>query len=289
LTVVVTLPKGVRFVPGSDCDDDDTDSDNDDEPQTVKCSTQSLGATSPWKPALTVEIKSNAERLFQSTAEISPPPNNDPNLDNNHATVTTQRAAAFVLPFFEVDKVGSKLGLTAIFSVRNPLDPVLVRYEYVPAGPKFDPTPVVLDSKATTTVNLRDSLRTELGGSEGYVGITPIRSEPGSARHPLAGDFIRIDPSQGFASGERLISTDMSEERNPRELCESWSVRFLHGLPVGSNTEFLFFIPGNSSTGVVATGKVFAESGAFVKNVDAILNPEDSEASQPSEARTLQR
>jgi uncharacterized repeat protein (TIGR01451 family) len=194
-------------------------------------------------------------------------PIEDPIESNNEdpEDTTILHVPPLVLPYFEVVGTSSPdLDLATLLAVRNPNAGVNVQYDYVTVPPAKPVPATHLAGKATQTMNLRDL--TALSGRTGYVGITPIPLLPNDA--PLAGDFIRIDPRQATASGELLVSTDTS--RNPPELCESWSVRFLRARPVGTSTELLFFVPGNSDTPgkAVARGRVFAESGMFVQEVE---------------------
>jgi uncharacterized repeat protein (TIGR01451 family) len=262
LSVDDELPEGVTFVaPESSpaCMETGTG---------ITCEFDPLDPGARQLRTLTVRVEPTATGSLVNTADISQntvEAVHDPNLGNNHASVEVPvlQTAPLVLPFFEVNADTSNP--TTLFTLKNPSEtnPLEVRYDVFLAG--LPPAPISgevnLSPKETRTVNLLELSELQGKGLQtGHVGITPATEKPA-----LAGDFIHFDPSQGSASGERLISTDTS--RTPPELCQSWSVRFLRGLPAGSSTDLLFFVPGNSG-GVVATGKVFAESGAFVQNVE---------------------
>jgi uncharacterized repeat protein (TIGR01451 family) len=266
LSVDDTLPEGVTFEQSESspaCMDTGTG---------ILCGFDRLDPHTKQTRDLTVRVESigtgsllNTADISQSTVEAVP----DPNPRNNHASVEVPvlKTAPLVLPFAEVNADTSNP--TMLFTLKNPSETLIsVLYDVFLTGssPVTIPRSIDLGPNSTKTVNLFADLQGKHGLQVGYVGITPMPGEDA-----LAGDFIHFDPSQGSASGERLISTDTS--RTPPELCESWSVRFLRGLPAGSSTDLLFFVPGNSG-GVIATGKVFAESGAFVQNVEAISDKE---------------
>lgn len=263
LSVDDTLPEGVTF---------------EQSESSPACMETEAGITCEFDPLdpgarqlriLTVRVAPTAAVSLLNTAGIPQDVAeavHDPNLGNNQDSVEVPvlPTAPLVLPFAEVNADASNP--TTLFTLKNPseTDPLDVRYDVFLTG--LAPAPISrevnLSPKETRTVNLLELSELQGKGLQtGHVDITPLGGED-----TLAGDFIHVDPPQGTASGERLISTDTS--RTPPELCESWSVRFLRGLPEGSSTDLLFFVPGNTSDGVVATGKVFAESGAFVRNVE---------------------
>jgi uncharacterized repeat protein (TIGR01451 family) len=258
LSVEDTLPEGVTFEPSKSspaCMESGTG---------ILCGFDPLDLHAEQTRDLTVHVESigtgsllNTADISQSTVAAVP----DPNPGNNHASVEVPvlQAAPLVLSFAEVNADATNPP-TTLFTLKNPseTDPLDVRYDVFLAGLSPISRSLTLSRKSIKTVNLLElpELR-EKGLRAGHVDITP--------QSDLAGDFIRVDPTQGTASGERLVSTDTS--RTPPELCESWSVRFLRGLPAGSSTDLLFFVPGNTGA-VVATGRVFAESGAFVQNVE---------------------
>jgi uncharacterized repeat protein (TIGR01451 family) len=251
------LPPGVAFV--------GTEPDNACSNGVGVPMTCTLTPDQPLK--LTVRVVSAAGGKLENTISFTAQP--DSNVTDNTASLTIPvlQIAPLVLPFFEVAESGSPVSLTTLYSVRNPvLSAPAVLYEYQPVSSQPDLDPVSLGLKATRTVNLRDSL--QLRGTTGYLGITPTNVKE-EERHSLVGDFLRVDPARASATGERLISTDTS--RIPSELCDSWSVRFLRGQPAGSSTDLLFFVPGNPG-GVVATGRVFTESGIFVQTVTIEAN-----------------
>lgn len=206
---------------------------------------------------LTVQVNSDfaADRL-SNTADIPTSVSDavhDPNLDNNHSTVTVLHVPPLVVPFFEVAN-----GVTTRHAVKNFSEaPLTVDYEYILSG-STDPVTtqhLELSRKATHIVDIGTVPELPSGGSAGYVGIKPSGTEPSV----LSGDFTRI--KNGLANGLPLISTDTS--RVPPELCRRWSTRFLNERSLV--TEFLFFVPGNQ--GGKVTGKVYNEAGAFVQEI----------------------
>jgi uncharacterized repeat protein (TIGR01451 family) len=193
----------------------------------------------PTPPAVRAPLTNTAT----VTAAAAPPAAApiDPDPDDNEVTIETPvLPGSLLLPFFEVD--GRPEEVTTLFAVRNLTSgTVNVRYD-------FRDAPLSLDPHETDIVNLRDE--TGFAGKTGYVAISP---GPPS----LAGDFFRIDPSEGTASGELLVPAT--------ELCREWSVRFLNGEPAGSSTEILFFVPGNGTKEII--GRVYTEEGKFLQRI----------------------
>lgn len=210
--------------------------------------------TAPAEVEVKVRVLSGAQTPLENRATVAFAPGAapiDPDPDDNAATIETPvLPGPLLLPFFEVD--GRLEEITTILAVRNLTSgSVDVQYDFLD-------DPVSLAPHATDTVNLRDE--TGFARKTGYVAISP---GPPS----LGGDFVRIDPSAGTASGGRLVAAT--------EMCREWSVRFFKGEPLETSTEFLFFAPGNGAGEPVATGRVFNEKGQFVQDI-AIPNTEES-------------
>jgi hypothetical protein len=95
-----------------------------------------------------------------------------------------------------------------------------------------------------------------------HVGTTGSLSNTANVLQADAEAVHDPNPDNNQASAEVPVVQPPTDT----ELCASWSVRFLRGQPADTSTDLLFFVPGNAG-GVVASGRVFTESGAFVQNV----------------------
>ena len=196
----------------------------------------------PAEVKITVEVQPGAQtpltnKVFLGTSTVP------------DATIETPvLPGRLVLPFFEVGENSEEV--TTLFALRN-LGKVDIQYGFLGID-------APLARYQTASENLRD---VPLSGT-GYVAISPVPPEA-----PLGGDFVRIDPTPGTASGGLLVPAT--------EMCREWSVRFLDGGPLEAGTDFLFFAPGNDEGAPVAIGRVFNEKGQHVQNLD-ILNTEES-------------
>jgi len=220
---------------------------------------------------------------FTNVANVTSQDVGDPDPSNNTSQVTTLTLGGFrpptipslILPYFEADR--DPAGVATLFAVRNPANhPVCVRYDYFLAGqqgPERSEMSCVA-SKALDTRNLRDLQLGDEKVAVGYVDATPVSCLECSTipcagcAGPTAvdGDFFRIDPSRGSASGELLLSTDPT--RRPPDLCERWDGRFLNGGSSADSTEVVFFVPNNrAGSDPIATGKVYSEAGDFIQPI----------------------
>jgi len=249
----------------------------------VRCQSFTLQKEAKESLALTVQVDPASFQPLFDKASI-PNPDADPNSINNSSLLETPvvSAAPLVLPFFKTGAAND----TTLLAVRNPTgSPLGLRVDYFLTG---EPSArncehVCLPGKKIFTRSLRDRFPGS-GISEGHVDISPIPIAacenttcavsiptplltPPPAPRP-SGDFIRIEPAKGHASGQPLLSTDTS--RLPPELCRHWSVRFLNGGSFKGNTELFFFVPKTlerDGSGPLAVGKVYNEAGQFVQEV----------------------
>ncbi|MFY9819809.1 MAG: hypothetical protein WAM82_00400 [Thermoanaerobaculia bacterium] len=157
-----------------------------------------------------------------------------------------------ILPYFEVGP-GSA---TTLFAVRNESEnEVKIRYEYFFSnGTSLHTGTSSLSAHATLTVNPRDPAQ-GIQDTTGYVQIGVAGGE--AHQRILSGDFVRIDPTRGLASGGALVDTDL--HRSPPQLCRRWNVRFLQGVPQDATTDVVFYLGTGRS--VPVTGVVYREAG----------------------------
>ncbi|HLE84728.1 MAG TPA: hypothetical protein VJG13_10355, partial [Thermoanaerobaculia bacterium] len=228
-------------------------------------------------------------------------------------TITVLAGPDLVLPFFEVAPpapaaAGAGLaprssGPTTLLALQNLADEaVRVRLDVLSAAGE----PLAIDERLTLcprevrTVNLRYLPELAAAGERGATGYAqvarigpagdatgcpPPAEPPGEAPAPplaaLAGDFLRLDPERGWASGGPLLATD--PERVPRELCRRWSTRFSQAPPFGDDTELLFWVGENpGEVQPVARGRIYDDGGNPVAEV-ALHSPDHVFASRASE------
>ena len=241
VTITDELPKDSVFDP--------TKSSSDCAPAAGKVECANL--TLPLTVTIAVQVQPGAQTPLTNMVFLGPAPAPIASID------TPVLPGRLLLPFFEVGE--SSKEVTTLVAVRNPPNstnkPVGVKYDFL-----IDP--VNLLPHAMNTRNLRDEV-----GFAGTTGYAAISSDPPDAS--LGGDFVRVDPTPGTASGGLLVPAT--------EMCREWSVRFLNGGPLKTSTDFLFFAPGNSvcppdsACPPVATGKVFTEKGQYLQDL-AITN-----------------
>ena len=77
----------------------------------------------------------------------------------------------------------------------------------------------------------------------------------------IAGDWFRIDGTNNFASGDRLISFD--------SFCYAWDSRFFNGGPFDGGTTFSFFLSSNLSGGTtpIVIGQVYDQPGTHLGTI----------------------
>lgn len=179
--------------------------------------------------------------------------------DGNRST-----ASPLLVPYFEVDPAGK----TTLFAVRNESDKAVnVHYEYFSdqGDPSLTGPVFILAAHAADTINLLRFADPPIGLTKGYIQVV-AQGSPGQTPI-LSGDFVRIDPVTGLASGGPLVDTDPG--RLPRQLCRSWSTRFLQGAPADSTTDFVFHISTDNPNPETITGTVYDETGMQVGTVQA--------------------
>ncbi|HET9226194.1 MAG TPA: DUF11 domain-containing protein, partial [Thermoanaerobaculia bacterium] len=198
-------------------------------------------------------VSSAARAPLKNTASVSAAPFDPDPTDSKDVSIETPILPfRLLLPFFEVGE--SSKEVTTLVAVRNSTNSqVGVEYDFLN-------DPVNLLPHVMNTRNLRDEAG--FAGTTGYVAISPVPREAS-----LGGDFIRVDPTPGTASGGLLVSAT--------EMCREWSARFLNGGPLEAGTDFLFFAPGNSAGPPVAIGRAFNEKGQYLQEL-TITNTEES-------------
>lgn len=140
-------------------------------------------------------------------------------------------ATSLILPFFRVDRA-HPAGETTLFALRNVLDhPIDLYIRYFDSSMVVQRAdgPSTFGSREIKTVNIRDipGLPVDPDGySRGMVFVDS------SATSSLSGDFFQVDPTQNFATGDRLVDV----QRQPF-LCELWDMRFLNGGPFSGGTD----------------------------------------------------
>lgn len=165
-----------------------------------------------------------------------------------------------LLPFFEVDP-GSTSGMTTFFSVRNGSDErVNVRYRYFSRLGRLEHTEIrFLGPQATRVVDVRSVLDSQGSTTEtGFVDISILDNfgNPIADTGVLSGDYFRLDFDGNFASGDLLVNTNRTN--SPRQLCNSWTVRFFNGGVFGGGTNFFFYLPEGA---LGLDGVVYSQDG----------------------------
>ncbi len=173
-------------------------------------------------------------------------------------------APVLVLPYYVVDAADAG-GVTTFFAVRNRTEEAVdVRYSYHPtdAGqlhPEVVET-LTLAPHETRSVNVRSvaGLSAEGGLITGYMVakvVDSLTGMPVADSTALAGDFLRVDYGNAFASGGPLLNFDF---------CRSWDLRFYHGGGFDGGTDIAFYAPYNpDGEEPVVTGKVYDEAGTY--------------------------
>ncbi len=173
------------------------------------------------------------------------------------ATIPNPKAATagsrLLLPLYLVD-TSVPDGAVTIFTVRNELDvPAEIEIRYFrtdsPQAPQRT-DPVTLAGKQVWPVNVRmvDDLQVDENGiARGYVVIEALTE--GAV---IQGDYYRVDPTEDFATGFRLLNIDAASSDN--DLCGLFTLRFLNGGGFDSGTTFLVWI----DLDLAPAGEVFA-------------------------------
>ena len=130
--------------------------------------------------------------------------------------------ADLIVPGFEVD-VADPQGLTTLFAVRNTsasdLDIVISYHGEQVADAPLRTDVISLDPRQTATVNVGSDL-TDLGASADLAAGLILIREPGASTGSLEGDYFRLDRTNAFASGDRLV--------DPQEdFCDLQEIRFV--------------------------------------------------------------
>jgi uncharacterized repeat protein (TIGR01451 family) len=172
-------------------------------------------------------------------------------------TSQTEGASSLILPFFE-----KSAGITSLLAFRNETDEeIQVQTSYFDetgASAQSQPPPTQLPAHATSIVTLDQApeLPESFTGSVKVTVVPPDDPAPLLGR-ALSGDYIRGD-EHGEVSGSALVDAGSSNQ-----FCQRWDVRFVQGIPAGSETRFLFYLQGSGSP----TGTAYKEDGGSLGSV----------------------
>lgn len=161
------------------------------------------------------------------------------------------------VPFFVVD-TNDPNGTDTLFAVRNRgSSAASLTISYLDRSYNYT-TAVVQDvrlaSRETKTVSIRLVPGIPTDPVTGLKTGTVIIEED-TMGGQIAGDWFRVDGTNNFASGDRLISFD--------SFCHYWDSRFFNGGPFDGGTTFSFFLGSNLSGGTtpIVVGQVYDEPG----------------------------
>jgi hypothetical protein len=178
------------------------------------------------------------------------------------ATAAAPRQAtagqSFLLPYFEIDR-NDPSGQTSLIGVRNVLGqptPVTVTYhDRTGAAVRVDAR--TLGPAEVLSVNLRDvpGLGTE---GDGFARGFAIVDTAGA----VSADSLHVDPSQDFATGERLVSLAGAT------WCRVWDLRYINGSAFSGGTVLTMLLGDPRDTqlrngNAGAAFEVFDEAGAY--------------------------
>lgn len=176
---------------------------------------------------------------------------------------TTETSYKAWVPFFVVDTTDPD-GTNTLFAVRNRgTSAVSVTFTYL--NSEFDYgsailETVTLDPRETKTVSIRTVAGIPVDPATGLkTGCVEI--EESTMGGEIAGDWFRVDGTNNFASGDRLISFD--------SFCDYWDSRFFNGGPFDGGTTFSFWLGSNLTGGTtpIVVGQVYDEPGNHLGTV----------------------
>ncbi len=141
---------------------------------------------------------------------------------------TDQRADAFMLPLFRVDRA-SPGGETTLIAVRNSTGQAhgvdiayFVDHVFTPGADPDLVQPFTLQPHEVVTVNLRDLPEITGGqGGDALVRGWVMVSHSEGVGDTLSADWLRVNPDQDFATGGRMIDIDHTYT------CTQWDLRYL--------------------------------------------------------------
>lgn len=161
------------------------------------------------------------------------------------------------VPSFVVDTRDPN-GTDTLFAVRNRgTSPATVHISYLDSEFNYLDAvteTVTLAPRETKTVSIRSVSSIPADPVTGLkTGCVEIEEDSMSGE--IAGDWFRVDGTNNFASGDRLISFD--------SFCDHWDSRFFNGGPFDGGTTFSFWLGTNVTGGIspVIVGQVYDEPG----------------------------
>ncbi len=193
-----------------------------------------------------------------SSATVSPAVRRVP-----HKTQTS--SARLLLPFFESNFTDVD-GIETLFSVRNqdtsPVD-IVIRYYEVnrPTTPQLVEE-ITLPPKRTSThvIRLKNVVRDDDGVARGYAIIE-------ADRPVITGDYFRVNDSENFAAGDRLVNADISSAHYA--LCQRLTSRAFQGGSFSGGTVFTIFVEDDQpipidSPEAIVSYRVYNEAGTLL-------------------------
>jgi hypothetical protein len=163
-------------------------------------------------------------------------------------------APGLLLPYFAVDAF-DQTGRTTLFSLVNVSGTAVmasVRLFSASGIEVATPRSKVIGAYEVAAFNVRDMLHWSAGTGlvEGFAvvkveGLVPCVDQDlgGSclAQRPITGDFFLVDPSNDYASGDRLVAVEIAADGSLQGLRSSGVSRFLLGGAISGGTRFLVF------------------------------------------------
>lgn len=183
---------------------------------------------------------------------------NETDEGNNHASRSydvpggLSDLAGLIVPGFEVD-LNDPNGATTFFAVRNQTDMARTvnvdYYGYDTAGVPLRSDAFLLQPQATLPVNVRTNLANlfvEDGKARGLIVI----NQAGGGAGDIEGDYFRVDFSNDFGTGERLV--------RPAEFCNGQEIRFVD---FGSGSELRILLDQPPASGPAFSFTAYDQSG----------------------------
>lgn len=178
-----------------------------------------------------------------------------------------------IIPGYEVD-VDDPEGPTTFFGVRNvtdaPLEITVAYYGESAAAPPLRVDNVPLAARQTYSVDVRSNLSgLDPDGDGRAAGIVLVKEAAGGGAFNLEGDYMRVDPGNNYATGDRAVRRE--------DFCSRQEIRFLD---FGSGTELHLLVDQPRGAGAPSlTYQILDQSGQVVKEdelfTDAHLNRVD--------------
>lgn len=165
-----------------------------------------------------------------------------------------------MVPGYQID-IGTPEGPTTFLAVRNTADSA-TDIEVAYYGDDLDDGPLRVDpislaARQTYTHDLRRNLSGLDPDNDGTASGFVVVSQAGGGASRLTGDVLRVDFSNDFATGERLLAFD--------DFCLRQEVRFVD---FGSGSEFNVVLRDPPDSGAVMTVTALDEEGNLLTQVE---------------------